>query len=186
MAQKQGKLIIISAPSGCGKTTIVERLLEQNQNLKRSISYTTRPPRPNENDGQDYFFISDKEFSRKTREGFFLESAKVFGSSYGTSRQFVTDHVSKGLNLILAIDVQGMKQLRKNCKDIPMISIFVMPPSVEALRRRLEKRKTETKRQVEERLNIAKQEMAERSLYDCVVVNRKIDQAVKEIEGIIK
>src|SRR3989338_4739284 len=182
----QPKLIIISAPSGCGKTTIVKRLLERNKNLIRSISYTTRKPREGEQGGRDYFFVSEKEFSDKKKQGFFLESASVFSCSYGTSRSFVMDHVSKGINVVLAIDVQGMKQLHQNCKEIPVVSIFIMPPSIEILRQRLESRMTETKQQIKDRLKIAKQEMAEKSLYDHVVVNQEVEQAVQEIEEIIK
>lgn len=178
---------MISAPSGCGKTTIVKRLLERNQNLARSISYTTRPPRSGEVDGRDYFFISAKEFSSKERNGFFLESATFFDQSYGTSKEFVMDRLSHGLYVVLAIDVQGMKQLRaKVGPEIPTTSIFIMPPSVHALKARLEKRKTETAAEIEERLKIAKKEMAAKSLYDFVVVNQKVDQAVKTIEGIVK
>ncbi len=187
MASKQGKLIIISAPSGCGKTTIVERLLERNKNLTHSISYTTRIPRTGEVKGQDYFFVSKEEFASKKRSNFFLESAEVFGCSYGTSREFVMNCIKQGQDVILAIDVQGMKQLRqKAVKEIPMVSIFIMPPSLEELEARLEKRKTETKQGIAERLKVARQEMAERSLYDFVVVNQKVDQAVSEIEGIVK
>ena len=187
MAAKQGELVVISAPSGCGKTTIVERLLKRNAQLVRSISYTTRSPRRGEINGRDYFFVSDKEFSVKKRKGFFLESARVFNHSYGTSREFAMDHLSRGLSVVLAIDVQGMKQLRARAgKGIQMASIFIMPPSLSVLRHRLEKRKTESKREIDKRLKIAEKEMAERRLYDFMVVNRKINQAVKEIEGIVK
>ena len=187
MPKKQGKLIVISAPSGCGKTTIVQRLLERNKNLIRSISYTTRPPRASEVNGHDYFFVSSEEFAAKERKNFFLESAKVFGYAYGTSKEFVIDHISKGKDVVLAIDVQGMKQLRQKANsEIPLASIFIMPPSLEELKTRLEKRKTETKQEIAERLKVAEQEMAERSLYDFVVVNQKLDQAVNEIEGIVK
>ena len=184
---QKGKLIVISAPSGCGKTTIVGRLLERNKHLKRSISYTTRPPRPGEVKGRDYFFVSKEDFISKEKAGFFLESAQVFGHLYGTSRAFVKDSISHGTDVVLAIDVQGMKQLKeKKTKDVPMISVFIMPPSVEDLKNRLEKRKTEEKSEIEERLRIAKLEMKEKDLYNFVVVNRTVDQAVKEIEEIIK
>ncbi len=187
MPQKQGKLIVISAPSGCGKTTIVERLLERNKSLVRSISYTTRPPRSGEVNSRDYFFISKEEFVAKERSNFFLESATVFGYFYGTSREFVADCVSQGKSIVLAIDVQGMKQLCQRAnQEIPKASIFIIPPSLEELKVRLEKRKTETKQEIAERLKVAEQEMAERSLYDFVVVNQKLDQAVNEIEGIVK
>ena len=187
MAKRGGKLIVISAPSGCGKTTIVERLLERNENLKRSISYTTRPPRPGEANGNDYFFVSKEDFVSKEKSGFFLESARVFGHFYGTSQAFVKDSISHGTDLVLAIDVQGMKQIKKqNVKTIPMISIFIMPPSLEALKARLEKRQTEKKSEMEERLRIAELEMKEKNIYDFIIVNHTVDQAVKEIEEIIK
>ena len=187
MSSKSGKLIVISAPSGCGKTTIVERLLARSKNLTRSVSYTTRPPRPGEEDGRDYFFISESDFLSKKRSGFFLESAEVFGHYYGTSKEFVLGCLSRGLSVVLAIDVQGMKQLRETtAKEISMKTIFIMPPSIELLKARLEKRKTETKEEIERRLQIAQEEMAERSKYDFVVVNRKVEEAIKEIEVIAK
>ena len=187
MAQKRGRLIVISAPSGCGKTTIVARLLERNKHLARSISYTTRPARAGEINGRDYFFISQNEFEAKKRENFFLESAEVFGCSYGTSKEFVMNHLAQGKDMILAIDVQGMKQLRNQLnQEIQKVSIFIMPPSLAELKVRLEKRRTETKQEVDNRLKIAEQEMAERSLYDFVVVNQAVDQAVKEIEELVK
>src|SRR3989338_205313 len=104
MAKQPGKLIVISAPSGCGKTTIVERLLEQNQDLKRSISYTTRSPRSGEANGRDYIFVSEDEFKSKERSGFFLESANVFGCFYGTSKEFVMAKLAEGVKLVFAID----------------------------------------------------------------------------------
>ena len=187
MSGGRGKLIVISAPSGCGKTTIVKRLLRRNKNLKRSISYTTRPRRPGEVNKRDYFFISRKEFLARKRKGFFLESAKVFDHFYGTSKQFVKNYLSRGSHMVLAIDVQGMEQLcAKAGKEVPMTSIFIMPPSLKALRSRLEKRKTETAGEIKQRLRIAKSEMRARSLYDFVVINRKVNQVVKKIEGIIK
>ncbi len=110
---KKGKLIVISAPSGCGKTTIVERLILRHPDLKRSISYTTRSPRAGEVSGRDYFFISRDEFIEKKKKNFFLESAEVFGQHYGTSKEFVADHINRGMSVILAVDVQGMKQLKE-------------------------------------------------------------------------
>ena len=182
-----GKLIVISAPSGCGKTTIVERLLERNRDFERSVSYTTRSPRPGEVDGRDYFFISKEEFAAKKRKGFFIESAEVFGRFYGTSKAFVSERLAKGKKVVLAVDVQGMEQLKtKARRKIPTVSIFIMPPSVAALKRRLAKRKTETKAEMAERLKMAQEEMASHSLYDFVVVNRKINEAVETIEGIVK
>ena len=184
---KKGKLIVISAPSGCGKTTIVEQLLERNQNLVRSISYTTRSPRAGEINGQDYFFISRDEFLEKRKKDFFLESAEVFGQYYGTSRDFVIAHTGQGKNVVLAIDVQGMKQLKQKAdQDLSITSIFIMPPSDDVLRSRLENRKTETKEEIAKRLDVAHEEMRAKSLYDFVVVNQELDQAVKSIEEVIK
>ena len=182
-----GRLIVISAPSGAGKTTLVERLLERNRNLVRSVSYTTRLPRAGETNGKDYSFVSKDEFREKQENGFFLESADVFGHLYGTSRELVMKKLAEGRDVILAVDVQGMKQLRKTVPShIRMISIFIMPPSQVALRRRLNKRKTETKQEVNKRLRLAEKEMRQRDLYDHVVINKRIDQAVKTIEGVLK
>ncbi len=184
---KKGKLIVISAPSGCGKTTLVERLLERNKNLMRSISYTTRPSRAGEINGRDYFFISRDEFLEKKKKNFFLESAEVFGQHYGTSRDSVADHTRRGKNVVLAIDVQGMKQLKQKAgQDLSVTSIFIMPPSEEILRSRLENRKTETKEEIAKRLEVAREEMRAKSLYDFVVVNNEVDEAVQSIEEVIQ
>ncbi len=184
---KKGKLIVISAPSGCGKTTLVERLLERNKNLMRSISYTTRPSRAGEINGRDYFFISRDEFLEKKKKNFFLESAEVFGQHYGTSRDSVADHPRRGKNVVLAIDVQGMKQLKQKAgQDLSVTSIFIMPPSEEILRSRLENRKTETKEEIAKRLEVAREEMRAKSLYDFVVVNNEVDEAVQSIEEVIQ
>ena len=183
MGEKHGKLIVISAPSGAGKTTIVERLLARNDDWKRSISYTTRLPRKNEENGRDYFFVTAEEFEEKRRSGFFLESANVFDFSYGTSREYVLKRISSGLNVVLAIDVQGMKQLlAKKDEQLPMVSFFIMPPSFEELKQRLKNRKTETQAEMKNRLKIAEEEIAQKGLYDYEIVNQDIDQAVKEIE----
>lgn len=182
----QGKLIVISAPSGCGKTTIVGQLLERNPKLIRSISYTTRLPRAGEVNGRDYFFITPDEFQDKEKKNFFLETANVFGQLYGTSREFVRKHTDKGTDVVLAIDVQGMKQLKKRSNgEFKLTSIFIMPPSEEILRGRLENRKTETKEEITKRLDVAHQEILEKSFYDFVVVNHEVDQAVQEIEHMI-
>lgn len=184
---KKGKLIVISAPSGCGKTTIVERLLKRNKDLIRSISYTTRSPRTGEVNGRDYFFVSPKDFLGKEKKNFFLESAEVFGQHYGTSKDFVMSHANQNKNVVLAIDVQGMRQLKqKESKDLSITSIFIMPPSDEVLRSRLENRKTETKEEIAKRLEVAREEMKAKSLYDFVIVNQEIEQAVKLIEEKIK
>ena len=187
MAEKKGKLIVVSAPSGCGKTTIVSRLLHRHKNWTRSISYTTRPLRDGESNARDYFFVSKQEFARRKHRGFFLESATVFGHLYGTSKAFVERRIRQGRHVILAIDVQGMRQvLRRVGKKIPMMSIFIMPPSIQALRARLKSRKTETGRQIQARLRMAQAEMSQCSRYDFTLVNRKVSDAVKEIEELVE
>ena len=111
---------------------------------------------------------------------------EVFGQSYGTSRDFVLDYINKGISIVLAIDVQGMKQLKQKSQDLPMTSIFIMPPSEEVLRSRLENRKTESKEEIAKRLDMAREEMKSKSLYDFIIVNNEVDQAVKSIEDVIK
>lgn len=187
MKKKLGRLIVISAPSGCGKTTIVDRLLNRNKNLTRSISYTTRAPRPGEKDGHDYYFITADEFRKKMKRRFFLEWAQVFDRFYGSAKLFVRQVIHSGNDCILAIDVQGMKHvLARAGKQIPVLTLFIMPPSLRALKRRLAKRKTETPAEIAGRFAMAEHEMNERHLYDFVVVNHKVDQAVKEVERILK
>jgi guanylate kinase len=185
-SEKRGKLVIISAPSGAGKTTIIKRLLERNEGLTRSISYTTRKPRQGEENGRDYFFVSQGEFDSKKDENFFLESATVFDCSYGTSRDFVKEQIDKGCDVILAIDVQGMKQVKRAAaKEINIVSIFVLPPSGEELQKRLEDRQTESRTEIDKRMQVATKEISESSLYDYQVVNDEIDQAVQKIEEMI-
>ncbi len=183
---KKGKLIVISAPSGCGKTTIVSRLLERHKDWVRSVSFTTRAPRAGEANGRDYFFISPEEFLDKKKKGFFLESAEVFGRHYGTAKSFVLDQTRQGKHVVLAIDVQGMKQIKELAGELPVVSIFIMPPSEEVLNSRLENRKTETKEEIAKRLDVAREEMKASPLFDQVVVNHEIDEAVKSIEEVIK
>ena len=183
MDKQPGKLIVISAPSGCGKTTLVARLLARHKDWKRSISYTTRLPRPGEANGRDYFFVSTEEFQKKERHGFFLESAIVFGCSYGTSKEFVLGETRNGSHVDLAIDVQGAKQLTERLgQTISMVSVFILPPSLDALKARLQNRKTETDAEIEKRLTIARQEMAAKDQYDIQVINDEVEKAVQEIE----
>jgi guanylate kinase len=151
------------------------------------VSFTTRPPRAGEINGRDYFFVSKNQFREKKKNGFFIETAKVFGHSYGTSRQSILGKLAKGVHVVLAIDVQGMKQVSAKFRGKKsFVSIFIVPPSEQALKRRLEKRKTETRVEIAKRLRIAKKEMAERFLYDYSVVNRRVNQAVQSIEEIVK
>ena len=181
-----GILVVLSAPSGCGKTSIVERLLKRHPDWVRSISATTRKPRVDEKDAQDYFFFSRPDFEQKAREGKMLEHAEIYGSLYGTPREFVADQVAAGKVVIMTIDVQGTKQIMESWgKEKPLLSVFVLPPSVKVLRERLTGRNTETPEEIEKRIGIAQDEIKAAKLYNHTVINQSLDQAVLEIEEII-
>ena len=182
----QGILVVLSAPSGCGKTSIVERLLKRHQDWVRSISATTRKPRVDEKDAQDYFFYSKQDFEQKAREGKMLEYAVIYGNLYGTPREFAEDQVVQGKTVIMTIDVQGAGQIMESWgKERPLISIFILPPSVKVLRERLTGRKTESPEEIEKRIEIAQDEIKAAKLYNHTVINQNLDQAVLEIEEII-
>lgn len=182
----EGLLVVLSAPSGCGKTSIVERLLKRHQDWVRSISATTRAPRVDEKDAQDYFFLSREVFEQKVREEKMLEHAEIYGNLYGTPRDFVQEQVAGGKAVIMTIDVQGTKQIMDSWgKGNPLLSVFVLPPSVKVLRERLTGRKTETPEEIEKRIGIAQDEIKEAKLYDHTVINQNLDQAVLDVEEII-
>jgi len=180
---KRGLIVVISAPSGCGKTTIVERLLKRNPGFWRSISATTRPRRRGEKNRRDYYFLTRDEFFDIRKKGLFLEWAKVFGHYYGTPVEPLRQQIEKGKIAILAVDVQGAGKLRKS---LPLLSMFVLPPSLKDLKLRLAKRSTDSKAEIEKRFRMARMEMREAHLYDYVVINRKISEIVEEIENILK
>ncbi len=183
-APAPGKLIVLSGPSGSGKTTIVQRLLAAVPELVRSISATTRPPRPGEQDGKDYFFLSRGEFDRRAAEGAFLEHAEVFGNGYGTPRDFVERETRAGRSVVLAIDVQGADIVRR--KFSPVVSIFVLPPNLPELERRLRERKSDAEADVARRLATARAEIGRKDQYDFVVVNDDVDAAVQAVVRHIK
>ncbi len=182
----KGLLVIFSAPSGCGKTSIIDRLLKRHPDWVRSVSATTRPARTEEKEGEDYFFINRVQFKEMEKQGHFLETAKVHGEFYGTPKDHVLNLYEKGKTVILAIDVQGMAQL-KQILGAPyrMITFFVLPPSLKALRERLEGRKTESAAQIEKRLKIAEEEIKQAELYDHTVVNQSLEQTVLEADELI-
>lgn len=152
----------------------------------RSISVTTRAPRFNEKDGVDYFFVDEPAFEKLKESDELLEYARVIDRSYGTPKKFVYDNLSRGKVVILEIDVQGAKKIRKVVdKSVPVLSVFVLPPSIKVLRERLEGRKTETPEQIQARIEVAQEEIKEAGAYDKTVVNQNLDQTVVEIEGLI-
>jgi guanylate kinase len=182
-SKKKGTLIVISAPSGCGKTTVVKELLKR-ESLSYSISATTRPRREGERQGHDYFFMSEKEFKQGIRKKHFLEWVKVFSNYYGTPKAHVDKLLKAGQDVLLDIDVQGAQQLRESSREA--VFIFMLPPSMEELKRRLIKRRTDAKKDIHKRLQVARQEIALASQYDYVVVNKKVIETSNIIEMIIK
>ena len=181
-----GMLVVLSAPSGCGKTSIVERLLKRHPDWVRSVSATTRKPRVDEKDAQDYFFYSKQDFEKKVQEGKMLEHAVIYGNLYGTPREFVEGQVAQGKTVVMTIDVQGTKQIMESWgKKRPLLSIFILPPSVKVLRERLTGRNTESPGEIEKRIEIAQDEIKAAKLYDHTVINQNLDQAVLEVEEII-
>jgi len=179
---RKGALLIISAPSGAGKTTICRKLLARRKDLKYSVSCTTRLPRPGERDGKSYFFQTREEFKRKIQRGELLEWAMVHDEYYGTPRHFVEDMVKHGGNVIMAIDVQGAMSIRR--KHPAAILVFVLPPSMDALKARLAGRR-DASEAVAKRLANSRGELAAAKDYDYVVVNDTLEKAVDQISCIL-
>lgn len=179
-----GNLFIISAPSGAGKTTLCNALLKRFPDIIYSVSHTTRPPRENEKQGVDYFFIRKKEFERKLQQGYWAEWAHVHGNFYATSHEFLTRNLKQGRDVLLDIDVQGTRQILKHYPD--SVTIFVMPPSLEMLRVRLESRGTDSQEAIERRLRDASKEMEQRYFYRHIVVNDRLNEAVDHLVSIVK
>jgi guanylate kinase len=183
---RTSRLIVISGPSGAGKTTIAKQLFERCPQLVPSVSATTRPPRRGEHDGVDYHFLSPAEFERKRQAGEFLECFEVFGRGYwyGTLKSEVAPRLAEGKWVVLEIDVQGTLAVLEQYPDAT--TIFVQPESLEELERRLRGRKTESEEAIQRRLEVARRELAYADRYQYRIINRSIDRAVDEIEKILK
>jgi guanylate kinase len=179
-----GQLFIVSAPSGTGKTTLVEQLVQVVPDLALSRSFTSRPPRPGECDGVDYNFISRALFDRMIRDGEFLEFADVFGNFYGTSASQTDRILAAGHDLVLVIDVQGARQVRARRADT--IGIFVLPPTFAVLEERLRGRSKDSDAQIRRRLDVARQEVDAVADYDYVVVNDELERAVGRLRAIVE
>ena len=179
----KGSLFIVSAPSGAGKTTLCKELVSASPKLKFSISHTTRRIRPGEVDNRDYTFISREEFKRMIEKDDFIEWAEIHGEFYGTSRKRLEELMNSGNDVILDIDTQGAMQLRKRYRD--GVYIFVLPPSLEVLVKRLEKRMTNSRDEIEKRLSRAVDEIKAYQEYDYVIINDIFEDALKELEAII-
>ena len=183
-ADRRGRLFVIAAPSGAGKTSLVRALMEREPGLSFSISYTTRRQRPNEMHGRDYFFVSRDEFDRMAGTGQFLEYATVFGNSYGTARAQVEQSLASGQDLILEIDWQGARQIRSALPEC--CSIFILPPSRAELERRLRGRGTDTEEVIIRRLGEAADDMAHWREFDYVVVNDVFERALDLLSAIVQ
>lgn len=181
---KKGLLFVISGPSGVGKGTICKKLLDRRKELKLSVSVTTRAPRPGEIEGVNYFFRSEEQFQNMIERDEFLEYMYVFGKNhYGTPKAYVAEQRTQGNDVILEIDVKGALKVKKRCPDAVMI--FIAPPSMETLKKRLVGRGTETEEAVERRFAEAAKELAAAGEYDYIVVNDSLDKAVKDTESIL-
>ena len=180
----KGLLIVFSAPSGGGKGTILDELKKQNENLKVSISATTRAPRDKDVNGVNYHFVTKEKFMEMLENGEILEHAEFCGNYYGTPKASVMELTEKGYDVVLEIEVQGGAQIKKIMPDC--VSIFITPPSLEVLEKRLRKRATETEEDILKRLATAKGELKEAHNYDYVVVNDKLEDAVEDVKAIIK
>lgn len=180
---KKGRLIVFSAPSGCGKGTMLAEIVK-NGNYHCSISATTRQPRENEKHGINYYFITNEEFEQKIKDGAFLEYAGYCNHYYGTLLSEVDDYLEKGIDVILEIEVQGAFKVMQ--KRPEAVSIFVAPPSIEELRRRLKKRGTETDEVIEKRVSEATNELAQAKKYDYIIVNDALEDAVNDFFAIMR
>ena len=181
---RQGHLFIISAPSGGGKTTLSKAVLNRFNNILYSVSYTTRSPRNGEQDSVDYYFIQKKDFEKRIESGHWAEWAEVHGNYYGTSAEFLDKGLASGRDMLLDIDVQGTIQILGNYPD--SVTIFIMPPSLETLRKRLEMRGTESRTTIKRRLLTAEKEMAQKGLYRHVIVNDQLSVSIEKLISIIE
>ncbi len=183
MSNDKGQLIVISAPSGAGKTSIIKNVIKklnnENKESKFSVSHTTRLPREGDIDGNDYFFVSNERFAELYEAGNFIETAEVHDYKYGTSKDFIDKNINQGINVFLEIDVQGFQELRS--KNIEFRSVFILPPSIEELRARIHKRGLDSTGVIEKRMKNALKELGEAAEYDYLVINDIFEHAIEEL-----
>lgn len=179
-----GALFIVSAPSGGGKTSLIKALLETEPALRLSVSYTTRPPRAGEVDGSDYHFVSLAQFERMLEAGEFLESAVIYGHRYGTSQKWIERELRDGHDVLLEIDWQGARQVRRLMPGA--IGIFILPPSLEVLESRLRSRAQDSAETIARRLAAAREEISHVSEYDYVIINEDFDRAALDLRSIVR
>jgi guanylate kinase len=182
--KKKGLLFVITAPSGAGKSSLIDALLKDDPTLKLSISYTTRPPRPGEKNGREYHFVDDKTFLAMRERGEFLESAEVHGFRYGTSKKVITDALARGEDLILEIDWQGARQVRALYPDC--VGLFILPPSVEDLERRMRARGQDSEEVIQRRVDNAREELRHRDEFPYAIINKDFETAKRELAEILR
>lgn len=178
-----GSLFIVSAPSGAGKTSLVHALLNINPQIQLSVSYTTRNPRPGEQDGTAYHFVSRETFLEMAKRGEFLESAEVYGNLYGTSQKWIAEEIAKGRDILLEIDWQGAAQVRKLFPEC--VSIFILPPSLEALEQRLKGRGKDNDEVIAKRLAAVREDVAHVAEFDYVIINDNLNEALRELNAVV-
>lgn len=183
METKRGRIFIISAPSGCGKTTLCRRLLKSGLELSYSVSMTTRPRRLGEIHGKDYYFVSNGNFQKGIRQNKFLEWTKTYGWYYGTPKRFILDLLKKGKDILLSIDVKGAMNVKRFYPK--SVLIFILPPSLKELKKRLKRRNSDDKKEIQKRLKIVKREISYADRYDYCVVNDNVDIAVCKLKAIV-
>lgn len=178
-----GRLFIVAAPSGGGKTSLVNRLIQTMPSIELSVSHTTRPSRPKEMHGKDYFFVSLDEFKNMIAQDDFIEYAQVFGNYYGTSKKQIEERMAAGIDIVLDIDWQGASQIRQTFPDA--ISIFLLPPSLEVLRERLQNRQQDHADVIEKRMQQARDELAHYEEFDYLIVNEEFEVALSQLRAIV-
>jgi len=178
-----GNLFIISAPSGAGKTSLVQALLNINPQIDMSVSYTTRDPRPGEHDGKDYHFVSRDTFLAMAKRGEFLESAEVYGNFYGTSQTWISHENTRGRDILLEIDWQGATQIRRMFPEC--VSIFILPPSRQALEDRLKKRGKDDAAVIAKRMAAVREDVAHIAEFDYVIINDNLNEALRELNAVV-
>ncbi len=181
---RRGLVLVISSPSGAGKTTICKKIIQEIDSIELSVSVTTRQKRKNEIDGKDYFFKSDNQFSILKNNKSFLETADVFGFSYGTLKKEVISKIEKGIDVIVDIDWQGTRQIQKHIPN-DIVKVFILPPSIKELEDRLGKRASEDKKNFLKRMSEARKEISHYIEYDFVIINNEIEKAVSQIKSIL-
>ena len=184
LVRRRGLLLVLSSPSGAGKTSITRALVEREPGLRLSVSVTTRPQRPGEVDGQHYFFIDEARFTQMAEAGELLEHATVFGNRYGTPRSFVEAALGRGEDIITDIDWQGTQQLKQNLRA-DLVSIFILPPTVGALEQRLRARAQDSDEIVRQRMSKSADEMSHWPEYDYVIINDDIESAFAQVRAIL-